>query len=151
MNTFIGNVSAHISKLNSVRKVFLIGVSIVASISMQSLSAVPKLVEDPVFNQATIIGSVFLDTNQNGYLDNGEHGVPGVRIATVTGLVLETDGYGRFHFPDNNIDDARFGQNQLLKVDLLSLPQGSRFTTENPRLLRISNTALNMFNFGVVF
>ena len=127
------------------------GVVIAASFIMQSLKAAPKLVNDPVFNQATIIGTVFLDENLNGYLDNGETGVPGVRIATVTGLLLETDGYGRFHIPDNNINDARFGQNQLLKVDLLSLPQGSRFTTENPRLLRISNTALNKLNFGVVF
>ena len=134
-----------------VRIIFFMGVIIVASIIMQSLKAAPKLVNDPIFNQATIIGTVFIDANQNGYLDNGEIGVPGVRIATVTGLLLETDGYGRFHIPDNNINDARFGQNQLLKVDLLSLPQGSRFTTENPRLLRISNTALNMFNFGVVF
>ena len=127
------------------------GVLIAASIIMQSLKAAPKHVNDPVFNQATIIGTVFLDENLNGYLDNGETGLPGVRIATVTGLLLETDGYGRFHIPDNNINDARFGQNQLLKVDLLSLPQGSRFTTENPRLLRISNTALNKLNFGVVF
>ena len=134
-----------------VRIVFFMGVLIVASIIMQSLKAAPKHVNDPVFNQATIIGTVFLDENLNGYLDNGETGVPGVRIATVTGLLLETDGYGRFHIPDNNINDARFGQNQLLKVDLLSLPQGARLTTENPRLLRISNTALNKLNFGVVF
>ena len=134
-----------------VRIVFFMGVLIAASIIMQSLKAAPKHVNDPVFNQATIIGTVFLDENLNGYLDNGETGLPGVRIATVTGLLLETDGYGRFHIPDNNINDARFGQNQLLKVDLLSLPQGSRFTTENPRLLRISNTALNKLNFGVVF
>ena len=134
-----------------VRIIFFMGVIIVASIIMQSLKAAPKLVNDPIFNQATIIGTVFIDANQNGYLDNGEIGVPGVRIATVTGLLLETDGYGRFHIPDNNINDARFGQNQLLKVDLYSLPQGARFTTENPRLLRISNTALNKLNFGVVF
>ena len=136
-----------LAKNTFVRIVFLMGVSI----TMQSLKAAPKHVNDPVFNQATIIGTVFLDENLNGYFDNGETGVPGVRIATVTGLLLETDGYGRFHIPDNNINDARFGQNQLLKVDLLSLPQGARFTTENPRLLRTSNTALNKLNFGVVF
>ena len=139
--------------MNNLAKNTLVGLVFLmtASITIQSLSAAPRLANGPLFNQASLIGTVFFDANQNGYLDNGENGVPGVRIATVTGLLLETDGYGRFHIPDNNINDARFGQNQLLKVDLHSLPQGARFTTENPRLLRISNTALNKMNFGVVF
>jgi len=140
-----------LAKNTFVRVVFLICASIGVLTTMQSLTAAPKLVNDPVFKQATIIGTVFLDMNLNGYLDNGETGVPGVRIATVTGLLLETDAYGRFHIPDNNINDPRFGQNQLLKVDRYSLPQGARFTSENPRLLRTSNTALNKLNFGVVF
>ena len=118
---------------------------------MHAVNASPKLSNDAVFTQATIIGTVFHDANMNGYLDNGETGIPGVRIATVTGLVLETDGYGRFHIPDGNIHKTRFGQNQLLKVDIHSLPQGSRITTENPRLLRTTNMALNKINFGVVF
>ncbi len=124
---------------------------ICASMTMYSLSAAPKLANDPVFNQETLIGTVFLDENLNGYLDNGEIGVPGVRIATVTGLLLETDGYGRFHIPDNNSNVSFDGQKRLLKVDLHSLPQGARFTTENPRLLRTSNTVLNKMNFGVIF
>lgn len=136
-----------LTKSTLVQLVFLM----TASITMQSLNAKPKLTNDPVFNQAISIGTVFFDANQNGYLDSGENGIPGVRIATVAGLLIETDGYGHFHVPDNNINDARFGQNQLLKVDLHSLPQGARFTTENPRLLRISNTGLNKMNFGVVF
>ena len=89
-----------------VKIVFLTCLSIGASGAMQSLTAAPKLVNDPVFSQATLIGTVFLDANLNGYLDNGETGVPGVRIATVTGLLIETDGYGRFHIPDININDA---------------------------------------------
>jgi len=34
-----------------------------------------------------------------------EEGIPGVRLATVEGLVIETDGYGRFHIPD--VDGGR--------------------------------------------
>ena len=119
--------------------------------SIYKLSAEPRLSNDLVFNQATVVGKVFFDSNMNGYLDNDETGIPGIRIATVTGLVIETDAYGRFHIPDNNILNSRFGQNQLLKVDVYSLPQGSRMTSENPRLLRMSNMGLNKFNFGVVF
>jgi len=41
------------------------------------------------------------------------------------------------------------GQNFVLKVDPATVPQGSRFTTENPYVLRIVNTSLNKINFGV--
>ena len=118
---------------------------------MQSLSAAPTLDTHPVFSQATIIGTVFLDANANGHLDDGELGLAGVRIATVSGLVLETDGDGRFYIPDVTIHHARFGQNQLLKVDRYSLPQGARVISENPRALRVTNNALNKINFAVVF
>lgn len=147
MHNFIRNVLARTWKTLFVRTALILSVSVLT----HSLSAAPQFVNDPVFNQATIIGTVFYDSNFNGSLDDGELGVPGARIASVTGLVLETDAYGRFYMPDNNINDARFGQNQLLKVDFYSLPQGARITSENPRLLRTSNTSLNKFNFGVVF
>jgi len=122
-----------------------------ASLTSHLLSANPLLVNDSELNQATLIGTVFIDSNSNGYLDDGEQGIPGVRIASVTGLVLETDAYGRFHIPDGSSNDVSFAQKQLLKVDSYSLPQGARLTTENPRLLRPSNGGLNKINFGVVF
>ena len=114
---------------------------------MVSICAEPM----PSIAQGTIIGTVFHDSNKNGYLDSGESGVPGVRIATVTGLLIETDAYGRFHITDVNIENHHLGQNQLLKVDLQSLPEGARITSENPRLLRTTNMALDKINFGVVF
>lgn len=115
------------------------------------VNAAPKLLNDPVFNQATMIGKVFFDSNLNGILDNGELGIPGVRVATVTGLVMETDAYGRFHIPDGKVHNSRFGQNQLLKIDVYSLPQGAQITSENPRLLRIHHPLMNKINFGVIF
>ena len=118
---------------------------------MLPLSANSSVNNDLVFNQGTIIGKVFHDANVNGYLDDGETGIPGVRIATVTGLVLETDGYGRFHIPDGITSILPYGQNQLLKLDISSLPQGAKITTENPRLMRLSNSGLNKINFGIVF
>lgn len=127
-----------------IRIIFVIGLLV----PMFVVNADSRSSNDSVLNQATIIGTVFHDANHNGYLDKGEVGIPGVRIASVTGLLIETDGYGRFHIPDS---DARFGQNELLKVDKHSLPQGSRITTENPRLLRISKGGLNKMNFGVIF
>lgn len=126
--------------------------SIIFSISISSTLTANQLPsDDSALNQATIIGKVFFDSNMNGYLDTGEEGIPGVRLATVTGLVVETDAYGRFHIPDGMTSNLPYGQNQLLKVDKASLPQGAKMTTENPRLIRLSNVGMNKVNFGIAF
>jgi len=39
------------------------------------------------FDNATIIGKVFHDENNNGIQDTNEYGIPGVRLATVSGLL----------------------------------------------------------------
>ncbi len=78
-----------------------------------------------------------------------ESGIPGARLATVTGLIIETDAYGRYSIPDVDAGITDFGQNIVLKVDPASLPNGSRFTTENPYVLRIISSTLNRINFGV--
>ena len=78
-----------------------------------------------------------------------EEGIPGVRLATVTGLLIETDAYGRYSIPDVDAGTTGIGQNFVLKVDPATLPQGARFTTENPYVLRIINASLNKINFGV--
>jgi uncharacterized repeat protein (TIGR01451 family) len=78
-----------------------------------------------------------------------EMGIPGVRLATVEGLLVETDQYGRYHLAD--IDGGRWerGRNFIIKVDPKTLPEGSTFTTENPRVLRITQALMSKFNFGV--
>ncbi len=78
-----------------------------------------------------------------------EEGIPGVRLATVKGLLIETDGYGRYHIPDVDGGRRGMGKNFILKVDKATLPEGARFTTENPRVLRLTGAALNKINFGV--
>ncbi len=78
-----------------------------------------------------------------------EEGIPGVRLATVRGLVIETDGHGRYHIPDVSAGRRGWGQNFIIKVDKVTLPRGAKFTTENPRVLRITGAALNKINFGV--
>jgi len=78
-----------------------------------------------------------------------EEGIPGVRLASVAGLLIETDGYGRYHLPEVNGGRRNMGQNMILKVDISTLPGGAHFTTENPRVLRVTGGALNKINFGV--
>ena len=78
-----------------------------------------------------------------------EAGIPGVRLATVEGLLVETDEYGRYHLAD--IDGGRWerGRNFILKADPSTLPEGTEFTTENPRVLRITQGLMSKINFGV--
>ncbi|MGL5746026.1 MAG: hypothetical protein ACRCXX_12890 [Cetobacterium sp.] len=75
-----------------------------------------------------------------------EEGIPGVRVANVEGLVIITDQYGRFHIPE--VSDKK-GKNYILKVDAATLPVGSIFTTENPKVQRLGTTIIK-YNFGVV-
>ncbi|MDA0958229.1 MAG: OmpA family protein [Proteobacteria bacterium] len=108
-----------------------------------------EVVADAIFDLTTLLGKVFADANENGAQDAGEQGLPGVRIATVGGEWIITDEFGRFSLrgidPGNNV----WGRNAILKVDPASLPKGSRFTTENPRVLRITGGLMNQFDFGV--
>lgn len=113
----------------------------------QAQPLVSPAAADTLFTQATQIGKVFLDTNKNGIQDINEEGIPGVRLTTVTGLVIETDGYGRFHIIDSNQTNLTV----VVKLDTASLPQGARLTTENPRVIRSSNSSLDKINFGVIF
>ncbi|MRX27175.1 OmpA family protein [Kangiella sp. HZ709] len=78
-----------------------------------------------------------------------ERGIPGVRIATVEGLIIETDAYGRFHLNAIDVADFGRGQNFIMKVDPATLPKGSEFTTENPRVKRLTQGLPTSFDFGV--
>lgn len=75
-----------------------------------------------------------------------EEGFPGVRVANIEGLVAITDQYGRFHIPE--VSDKK-GKNYILKVDPATLPVGTIFTTENPKVQRLGTTIIK-YNFGVI-
>lgn len=99
--------------------------------------------------QASLIGKVFNDKDGDGFQDMNEEGISGIRLSTVTGLIIETDNNGHYHVPDAYGETQSWGQNLILKLDRTSLPQGSLLTTENPRVIRFANTSLNKVNFGV--
>ncbi|MGD8110076.1 DUF11 domain-containing protein [Vibrio sp. TRT 17S01] len=77
-----------------------------------------------------------------------EDGIPGVRLLTVEGIVIETDQYGRYHVPDQWVLDKK-GKQFLIKVDTDSLPTGMKVISENPKVQRISPNQLTKFNFSV--
>jgi uncharacterized repeat protein (TIGR01451 family) len=111
-------------------------------------AATVKIVPDPTFDCPDVIGKVFDDRNANGYQDEGELGIPGVRLSTVRGLFVTTDAEGRFHVPCPEIPNADRGSNFVMKLDDRTLPSGYRLTTENPRDVRLTAGKLSKLNFG---
>ncbi|WP_186307045.1 DUF11 domain-containing protein [Mesorhizobium amorphae] len=111
-------------------------------------SAWVEIVAEPVFDCGDIIGKVFDDKNGNGYQDEGEPGLPGVRVVTVRGLLITTDQYGRFHVACADLPDKRIGSNFIMKLDERTLPSGYRLTTENPRVVRLTAGKMTKLNFG---
>ncbi|MGL6290483.1 MAG: DUF7507 domain-containing protein, partial [Silanimonas sp.] len=78
-----------------------------------------------------------------------ERGIPGVRIASVEGLLVETDPYGRYSLVGVEGGRVERGRNVILKVDPATLPPGSTFTTDNPLVRRVTPGLPVRFDFGV--
>ena len=111
--------------------------------------ATVSIVASSVFDCAEIIGKVFNDDDADGYQDDGESGVAGVRLANVNGELITTDEYGRYHITCAAVPDARIGSNYVLKLDKRSLPTGYSVTSENPRAIRLTRGKIAKLNFGV--
>ncbi len=111
-------------------------------------SATVRVVPDPTFDCSDIIGKVFDDRNANGYQDQGEPGIPNVRVVTARGLLVTTDADGRFHVACAAIPQADRGSNFVMKLDDRTLPSGYRVTTENPRDVRVTRGKMVKLNFG---
>jgi len=102
------------------------------------------------FDCGDVIGKVFDDKNKNGYQEQGEVGLPGVRLATARGLLSITDKHGRYHVACAQIPKEGIGSVFLLKLDERTLPAGYRITTENPRTVRLTPGKTTRLNFGVL-
>ena len=111
-------------------------------------TATVNVVPDPTFDCPDVIGKVFDDKNANGYQDQGEPGIPAVRLATARGLLVMTDAEGRFHVPCPEIPNEDRGSNFVMKLDTRTLPSGYRITTENPRDIRLTRGKVSKLNFG---
>ncbi len=78
-----------------------------------------------------------------------EIGIPGVRIGSVEGLLMETDQFGRYHLIGVSGGGLARGRNFILKVDAATLPAGTTFVTRNPLLRRITSGVPTRFDFAV--
>lgn len=111
-------------------------------------SATVRVVADPTFDCSDVIGKVFNDLNGNGYQDEGEPGLPGARVVTTKGLLIDSDKHGRYHITCAAVPNPDRGSNFILKLDTRSLPSGYRMTSENPRVVRLTRGKMGKINFG---
>ncbi|WP_173932379.1 DUF11 domain-containing protein [Chelativorans sp. Marseille-P2723] len=111
-------------------------------------SAKVEVLAEAVLDCGEVLGRVFDDVNRNGYPDEGERGLAGVRLATVEGWLITTDEHGRFHIACADLPDGRTGSNFIMKLDPRTLPTGYRLTTENPRVIRLTPGKTSRINFG---
>src|SRR5690606_25158876 len=63
------------------------------------------------------------------------------------GLSILTDEYGRFNVPCAAMPQA-IGSNFMLRLDERTLPSGYRLTTENPRVVRLTQGMITRMDFG---
>jgi large repetitive protein len=112
-------------------------------------TAVVSITANAVFDCSELLGKVFEDANRNGYQDENEPGVPGVRLVTVNGQLITTDEFGRYHIACAAVPDARIGSNFVLKVDTRTLPLGWDTTSDNPQSIRLTRGKFGELNFGV--
>jgi uncharacterized repeat protein (TIGR01451 family) len=110
--------------------------------------ATVRITPDADFDCTDILGKVFDDRNLNGVQDEGEPGLPGVRLATARGLLITTDAEGRYHVTCPMIPNEDRGSNFILKLDVRTLPTGYRMTTVNPDTVRLTRGKFAKLNFG---
>jgi uncharacterized repeat protein (TIGR01451 family) len=111
-------------------------------------TATVRVVPDPTFDCTDVLGKVFDDTNHNGYQDQGEKGLPDVRVMSIEGLGVHTDPHGRFHITCAVVPNATRGSNFILKLDDRTLPSGYRMTTRQTQVLRATRGKALRFSFG---
>jgi large repetitive protein len=145
--TLLLAVGAGVSEGEYVNRAQMINSATGGSVSGEDTATV-RVVPDPTLDCTEITGKVFDDANLNGYQDEGEKGLPGVRIVSARGLIVTTDAHGRFHIACAAIPNEDRGGNFILKLDDRTLPSGYRLTTENPRVQRVTRGKAVKFNFG---
>jgi uncharacterized repeat protein (TIGR01451 family)/fimbrial isopeptide formation D2 family protein len=111
-------------------------------------TATVRVVPDQTFDCTDVFGKVFDDVNRNGRQDNGEKGLPGVRVVTAQGLTAKTDQYGRFHITCAIVPNDVRGSNFVLKLDDRTLPSGFRMSTDLMQIKHATAGKALKFDFG---
>jgi large repetitive protein len=111
-------------------------------------TATVRMVPDITFDCTDVTGKVFNDANRNGVQDDGEEGLPGVRVVTARGLQATTDRYGRYHITCAITPNESRGSNFVAKLDDRTLPSGFRMSTDQVQIERATRGKALRVNFG---
>jgi len=98
----------------------------------RTAEATVRVLPDPDFDQGLLLGRVFCDLDGDGEQQEGEPGLPGVRLYLDTGALNISDGEGRFHFKE--VDPGT----HALKLDSGSLLPGGEVLGDALRVIHIS-------------
>ncbi|GAA5104283.1 hypothetical protein GCM10023211_01680 [Orbus sasakiae] len=111
--------------------------------------ATVTVTSDPLFDNALIFGTVYVDRNGNGIQDEGEEGLAGVKLVTVRSEIITTDAFGRYHLAGVNGGRWERGTNFVLKLDPKSLPKGYKVIGRNPIVVRLSPGLPSKIDFKI--
>jgi uncharacterized repeat protein (TIGR01451 family) len=111
-------------------------------------TATVRVMPDPDFDCTDVTGKVWNDANRNGRQEDGEEGLPGVRVVTPRGLVATTDAYGRYHITCAIVPNESRGSNFVAKLDDRTLPSGFRMSTDQVAIKRATRGKALKVNFG---
>lgn len=99
--------------------VYAKGVLMSGTVATSNTASARLVVYDSLnVDSQTIVGRVYFDINNNRMADEGEAGVPGVRLYLENGTYTITDSQGKYHF-----EDIKAGTH-VIKLDRGSLPKG---------------------------
>jgi hypothetical protein len=101
-----------------------------------------KITSGVFFQEACIVGKIFIDCNNNGIQDKEELGIPGVRFYLQDGTYLISDVEGKYSFCGLPARTA------VMKVDGTTLPLGSQLRTSSNRNALDPNSLFLDLQFG---
>jgi len=118
------------------------------AISSNRDSAVVKVIDDPILDRATLIGRVFVDTDENGRHDAGEPGLGNVGLVMEDGTYVTTDSLGKYSVPGAKAGMEGSGL-RAITIDRNTLPPDAGLTTPDALFVTLAEGSLNKVNFGV--
>ena len=105
-------------------------------------------VQGLAWSEASLIGRVFLDEDENGVFSDGDKGLEKVRIVTDFGYVVVTDEHGRFH-----LFKAQVGQplraTHVLYIDRASLPSGVAVREPIKKMVQLTPHLVSRIDFAL--
>lgn len=112
--------------------------------------ATVRVVADPLFDQATLLGRVFEDKNRNGALDPGEPGIPDVGVLLDDGTYISTDEKGLYSVAGVTPGLETTGM-RVVKIAMRDLPANAILTTPESVFVTLTAGGMDKANFGVYF